>query len=231
MEKLMEKLKETAKAYTEKYPERLKQFLNENEADKSDYIKRESEYFENTLWDLENRDEILYHIDALLINNSPNGFSLTGIENLNMACDLGNQIGFDKLMDSIKKKVKFLESEKPSPPQQKEKIKKTETPKNLSELITHKKNIEIVESIKIQYKNIKGRRLKLLLLAFQDLQLIPKARIAQKFYDCCKKEFSWNIASYNAMNGYNFNSKTDNEEFTIMKQSIETLIKQIKPLA
>ena len=116
----MEKLKETAKAYTEKYPERLKQFLNENEADKSDYIKRESEYFENTLWDLENRDEILYHIDALLINNSPNGFSLTGIENLNMACDLGNQIGFDKLMDSIKKKVKFLESEKPLPHQQPE---------------------------------------------------------------------------------------------------------------
>ena len=97
---------------------------------------------------------------------------------------------------------------KPLPPQRNE--TEQEIPKNLSELITQKKNIEIVESIKIQYKNIKGKRLKLLLLAFQELQLMPKERIAQKFHYCCKKEFNWNIASYNAMNGYNFNSNTDN---------------------
>ncbi|MBY0244350.1 MAG: hypothetical protein K2Q03_02725, partial [Sphingobacteriaceae bacterium] len=43
------------------------------------------------------------------------------------------------------------------------------TPLKLSDLITDKNSIEIVESIKIQYKNIKGKRLKLLLLALQGL--------------------------------------------------------------
>lgn len=95
----------------------------------------------------------------------------------------------------------------------------------LSDLITHKKSVEIVESIKIQYKNIKGKRLKILLLAFQNLGLLPKERIAQKFYNCCKNEFEWNIASYNAMNGYNFNERTDNNDFIAMKQNIESLTK------
>jgi len=95
----------------------------------------------------------------------------------------------------------------------------------LSDLITHQKSIEIVEGIKIQYKNIKGKRLKLLLLAFQDLELLPKERIAQKFYDSCKCEFDWDVASYNAMNGYNFNDVTDSVEFNSMKQYLETLIK------
>jgi len=95
----------------------------------------------------------------------------------------------------------------------------------LSDLITHQKSIEIVEGIKIQYKNIKGKRLKLLLLAFQDLELLPKERIAQKFYDSCKCEFDWDVASYNAMNGYQFNDVTDSVEFNSMKQYLETLIK------
>ncbi len=95
----------------------------------------------------------------------------------------------------------------------------------LSNLITHQKGAEIVENIKIQYKNIKGKRLKLLLMAFQELGLLPKERVAQKFYECCKKEFKWNIASYNAMNGYRYNDHTDNKEFSDMKQYLETLIK------
>ena len=95
----------------------------------------------------------------------------------------------------------------------------------LSDLITHQKSIEIVEGIKIQYKNIKGKQLKLLLLALQELHLLPKERIAQKFYDSCKCEFNWDVASYNAMNGYNFNDVTDSVEFNNMKQYLETLIK------
>lgn len=95
----------------------------------------------------------------------------------------------------------------------------------LSDLITHEKSIEIVEGIKVQYKNIKGKRLKLLLLALQDLELLPKERIAKKFYDSCESEFDWNLASYNAMNGYNFNDYTDSFELNSMKQYLETLIK------
>lgn len=105
----------------------------------------------------------------------------------------------------------------PTPPE------KTQT--ILSDLITHEKSVEIVKSIKIKYKNIKGKRLKLLLLAFQELELLPKERVSQKFYDCCKIEFNWNIASYNAMIKYEFNSGIDTEELTNMKQFLETLIK------
>lgn len=94
----------------------------------------------------------------------------------------------------------------------------------LSHLITHPtKGDQIVEGIKIQYKNIKGKRLKLLLKALQDLNLLPKDRIAKKFYDCCKAEFGWEIASYNAMNGYVYNELTDDNELNDMKQYINSL--------
>ncbi|MDG1276087.1 MAG: hypothetical protein P8O16_02320 [Algoriphagus sp.] len=93
----------------------------------------------------------------------------------------------------------------------------------LNDLITHVKSIEIVKGIKTQYKNIKGKRLKLLLMALQDLNLLPKERIAQKFYNCCKEEFGWNIASYPAMNDYKFNDTIDKNELESMKKYIETL--------
>lgn len=96
----------------------------------------------------------------------------------------------------------------------------------LSKLITHQNSIEIVEKIKIQYKNIKGKSLKLLLKALQDLDLLPKERIASKFYKACKNEFNWSIASYNAMNGYKYNDVTDKEELeqkiSYLKSIIET---------
>jgi hypothetical protein len=95
----------------------------------------------------------------------------------------------------------------------------------LSDLIIHQKSIEIVEGIKNKYKNIRGKRLKLLLLAFQDLELLPNERIVQKFHECCKNEFDWDIATYNAMNGYKFNDFTDKAERKNMKQYLETLIK------
>lgn len=95
----------------------------------------------------------------------------------------------------------------------------------LSDLITHQKSIEIIDAIKIQYKNIKGKRLKLLLLALQELDLLPKERIAQKFYNCCKAEFGWDVASYSAMNDYQFNESTDLTELDRMKLYLETKIK------
>jgi hypothetical protein len=94
----------------------------------------------------------------------------------------------------------------------------------LRDLITHQNNNKIIEGVKIQYKNIKGKRLKLLFLAFQDLNLLPRERNAQKFHDCCKKEFDWNIASYNSMNGYNFNDNIDKEDFNSMKEYLLTLL-------
>lgn len=116
----------------------------------------------------------------------------------------------------------------PSTIQQEIKIDSLQTPidnEKLSDLITHEKSIEIVKGIKTQYKNIKGKRLKLLLMALQDLNLLPKERIAQKFYDCCKEEFGWNIASYTAMNDYKFNDTIDKYELDSMKKYIETLIR------
>ena len=97
-------------------------------------------------------------------------------------------------------------------------------PETLSSIITHEKAETLVSGIKTQYKNIKGKRLKLLLIALQELELLPKERIAQKFHTLCNNEFDWEIASYNAMNGYNFNSHTDTDEVEGMKQYIKTLL-------
>jgi hypothetical protein len=119
----------------------------------------------------------------------------------------------------------YSNNNKNLPPQQNETKKEQESPITLSSIITHSKSNEIVESIKVQYKNIKGKRLKLLLIAFQHLELLPKERISKNFHDCCKNEFEWNISSYNAMNGYDFNKETDNIEVENMKQYLEKMIK------
>ena len=109
-------------------------------------------------------------------------------------------------------------------PPQPIKTKQPTEEKTLSDLITHQKSVEIVEGIKIQYKNIKGKRLKLLLLALQELNLLPNERIAQKFYDCCKAEFGWDVATYPAMNDYKFNEYTDKIELDNMKKFLEEII-------
>lgn len=121
-----------------------------------------------------------------------------------------------KTSHSSEEPTKNNQYKPPTPPE------KTQT--ILSDLITHEKSVEIVKSIKIQYKNIKGKRLKLLLLAFQELELLPKERIAFKFHDCCKIEFEWDISSYNAMNGYTFNKGIDNDEIIAMKEYIKAQI-------
>ena len=117
-----------------------------------------------------------------------------------------------------------LINEMQSLPPQPIKTKQPTEEKTLSDLITHQKSVEIVEGIKIQYKNIKGKRLKLLLLALQELNLLPNERIAQKFYDCCKAEFGWDVATYPAMNDYKFNEYTDKIELDNMKKFLEEII-------
>lgn len=94
----------------------------------------------------------------------------------------------------------------------------------LSDIITHPKNTEITEGIKTQFKNIQGKRLKLLLMALQELNLLPKERIAHKFHKLCKSEFDWDIASYQAMNDYQYNDYQDQTELDYMKQYLENLI-------
>lgn len=118
-------------------------------------------------------------------------------------------------------KIKLLLDEKIEPVQETPPPKESET---LSDLITHKNSVEIVEKIKIQYKNIKGKSLKLLLRAFQDLDLLPKERIASKFHKACDNEFNWNIASYNAMNGHTYNDVADKEELELKKSYLKSII-------
>lgn len=91
-------LKETAKEYIEKHDKRLEEFLDEFEADEMDYIKKEMEYFENTLYDVQNSE------------GSHDGHSVTGYDNFSAADELVFNIGYDKFMYSTNKKLKFLES-------------------------------------------------------------------------------------------------------------------------
>ena len=98
--------------------------------------------------------------------------------------------------------------------------------KALSELITHRDGKKIIDEIKIKYKNIKGKRLKLLLIAFQKLGLLPIERIAKSFHDCCKNEFAWDISSYNAMNSYKYNDGVDKKELDSMIKYLEKFNEQ-----
>ena len=93
----------------------------------------------------------------------------------------------------------------------------------LSELIRHEQGKEIINKIKTKYKNIKGKELKLLLLAFQELELLQKNGIGSKFHKFCKKEFKWDIGSITAMNKYKFNDKQD-------KKVLEEMINFIKKI-
>lgn len=111
------------------------------------------------------------------------------------------------------------------PPQQSTKPKPE--PNTLSSIITHKEAEALINGIKTRYKNIRGKRLKLLLFSLQELELLPKERIAKKFHDLCKSEFDWDIASYNAMNRYEINTSntsTDLNEVEGMKQNLKTLL-------
>lgn len=129
--------------------------------------------------------------------------------------------GTSIFLNELTNRVENILRDEPQPTQETPTKNESET---LSDLITHKNSVEIVEKIKIQYKNIKGKSLKLLLRAFQDLDLLPKERIASKFHKACDNEFNWDIASYNAMNGHTYNDVTDKEELELKKSYLKSII-------
>jgi hypothetical protein len=96
-----EYLQETAKEYIKRYTERLNKFLNEHEAEETDYLQREIECFENTLFDLENSEA------------SHDGFSNTGIANFRNANEVCEEIGWEKFKYCTESKIKFLKSKMP----------------------------------------------------------------------------------------------------------------------
>lgn len=104
--------------------------------------------------------------------------------------------------------------------------KPEDTTDSLSNLICHEKGPEIVENIKVRFKNIQGKRLKLLLISLQNLDLLPKDRIGAKFHKLCEAEFNWNVGSYNAMNKYDINDVYDKPEIDEMTEYLKTIINQ-----
>jgi hypothetical protein len=89
---------ETAKEYVEKHNTRINEFLDEFEANSTNYIEREFDYFENTLYDVQNSE------------GSHDGHSLTGFDNFSCAYEVVQEIGYDKFMYSTKAKLEFLVS-------------------------------------------------------------------------------------------------------------------------
>lgn len=97
------------------------------------------------------------------------------------------------------------------------KIENTPTPELtqseiLSDIITHENSVQIVEKIKIQYKNIRGKELRILLKAMKALNWIKAKRQDAKFHDCCKNEFNWNIGTPQAMEEKTFNKGQINKK-------------------
>jgi hypothetical protein len=125
---------------------------------------------------------------------------------------------FEIILEIIRELTPLL-NEQPTP---KSKNNRTQ---NLSELITHDQSESITRELKIKYKNIKGKRLKLLLMALQELGMIPQDRIALKFHNACKLEFG-DVGKYQAMQDYKFNKLVDSTELKDMKDFIQTLINQ-----
>lgn len=97
---------------------------------------------------------------------------------------------------------------------------------SLSDLLNLEKGQELVNQIKTRYKNIKGKRLKLLLLSLQKLDLLPQERMGQKFHNACKEEFNWDVSSYEAMRSYVYNEYTDNDECLKMEEFISNITKR-----
>jgi hypothetical protein len=102
---------------------------------------------------------------------------------------------------------------------------KADKSKTLAQLLSGSNSEKIVASIKVNYKNIKGKRLKLLFLALQELELLPLTGAAANFHKCCQLEFQWDIASYSAMNDYKYNKSVDFVEKESFKHHIQTLMK------
>ena len=114
------------------------------------------------------------------------------------------QQAFESVRDELTEQLKYWNDLLKASSTVQDKKDESDKPECLSNIITHEKSSEIVEKIKVQYKNIKGKSLGILLKAMQEKELLPLKRIGAKFYRCCKREFDWDIAKYQAMNDFKF---------------------------
>ncbi len=155
-------------------------------------------------------DSIIYsekHTGFIIVHNLNPHHIVFGKEKWNENFKYNYQTSNNELAIFCQKLIDFIDKF-----DLKKKSKKIKKEVNLlSELIRHELGEEIVAGIKIQYKNIKGKELKLLLLALQELKLLPEKGVGSKFHKLCKKEFDWNITSLTAMNKYNYNDNQDEE--------------------
>lgn len=212
--------------YLKTYPERLKDYLV---AYNGEYEEINFIMYELGIHKRQEEINVFQFEDSITIwGDIANSIS----EREDLLIHKARKMGYKVLYDEIKET--FTSSKLKSVGGAKEEgemkpIKQTPQPNNeksLSDLITHEKNKEIVERIKIQYKNIKGKRLKLLLITLQELHLFPLEGSALAFHNACKTEFNWDIASYQAMNGYDSNIHVDTDELNKMRGFINTIISE-----
>tara|TARA_B110000285_G_C15138189_1_gene628677 strand:- start:2956 stop:3831 length:876 start_codon:yes stop_codon:yes gene_type:complete len=192
-------------------------------SDKIDFLKNTFSY---TIWELE---EFIKNADIHYLGQAPNEdryefhtfYDRLSGEFVDYAIDSNFSIDYYKQyykrvielinqIDFEKKEVETVKSEAPT----------------LSDLINFEQGQELVNQIKIKYKNIKGKRLKLLLLSLQKLDLLPQERMGQKFHNACKEEFNWDVSSYEAMRSYVYNEYTDNDECLKMEEFISNITKR-----
>lgn len=128
-----------------------------------------------------------------------------------------NKLIYEVISDTLVSINRQIESKSNRKPNIKKEI--------LADLITHDNSRSIVDELKVQYKNIKGKRLKLLFLTMQNLGLIPLDRTQAKFHSLSKIEFG-NVGTYEAFRKIEFNEWTDKDEVSQMKMFLEKLMRE-----
>ena len=209
-------------------------------SNKTDFIKC---VFSYTIYSLER----FLKLDLYCLGEAPNENNYTFYTDLNDSTKeysdfaISNKYDAEYYLQYYKAVLKYLKSfkaEKIIEPQEINIENNTTTIKTkkkpvLSEIITHTRRKEIVEGIRDQYKNSKGKQLKLLLLALQQSDLLPTEGIALKFHQCCEAEFDWDTGTYTGMNDHKYDKETDikfkkgtrTKEIEKMKKFINSLIK------
>jgi len=100
---------------------------------------------------------------------------------------------------------------------------KTETLAGVLQCEPEKAKI-IIDSIKTEYKGVGGKQLKLLSIAMQKVGLLPEKFNMAQFYRLCESEFSWDIASPQAVNDYIFSPVKDAGTLNEFTKYLKTLI-------
>lgn len=130
----------------------------------------------------------------------------------------------DNHIEAAKDEI-ILQYKLPQPHENSNPHNKSVKVEHLENMLTCQESSKLVSAIRIKYRNIKGKRLKLLFLALQELQLLPLGQVAANFHRCCNNDFDWDIASYPAMNDYPYNKEVDKTEFNQMTSFLKEQIK------